>query len=92
MEARESSLPGQRLYHEGGVEALKPKPRGRQEEMKLPQPPVLAAQQTADMRTAQELRQENEYLRAEVAYLKKLDALVRAKKLAAQPKRKPSSN
>ena len=33
--------------------------------------------------------QENEYLRAEVAYLKKLDALVRAQKHAAPKKRKP---
>jgi transposase len=82
----------ERLYHQGGLEALKPKPRGRPKEMKPPESTQAAAQQVTDTRTAQELRQENEYLRAEVAYLKKLDALVRAKKLAAQSKRKPSSN
>jgi transposase len=82
----------ERLYHQGGLDALQPKPRGRPKEMKPPEPTEAVAQQAADTRTAQELRQENEYLRAEVAYLKKLDALVRAKKLAAQPKRKPSSN
>jgi transposase len=42
-----------------------------------------------DTRTLEELRKENEYLRAEVAYLKKLDALVRAQRLAAPKKRKP---
>jgi transposase len=42
----------------------------------------------ADTRTLEELRKENEYLRAEVAYLKKLDALVRAKQQAAQKKHK----
>ncbi len=82
----------ERLYHEGGLEALHPKPRGRPKEMKPPKTPVPATQQAPDTRTVEDLRQENEYLRAEVAYLKKLDALVRAKKLAAQPKRTPSSN
>lgn len=82
----------ERLYYEGGLDALKPKPRGRPKEMKPPKPTKPAASQATDTRTVQELRQENEYLRAEVAYLKKLDALVRTKKLAAQPKRKPSSN
>ncbi len=82
----------ERLYHEGGLEALQPKPRGRPKEMKSFQPPVPATQQTPDTRTVEDLRKENEYLRAEVAYLKKLDALVRVKKQAAQPKRKLSSN
>jgi transposase len=82
----------ERLYHEGGLEALQPKPRGRPKEMKPSQTPVPATQQARDTRTVEDLRKENEYLRAEVAYLKKLDALVRAKQLAAQPKRKPSSN
>lgn len=82
----------ERLYHEGGAEALKPKPRGRPKEMKPPEPTEPAAQRATDTRTVQELRQENEYLRAEVAYLKKLDALVRTKKLAAHSKRKPSSS
>jgi transposase len=78
----------ERLYREGGVAALEPKPRGRPKKMKTPKLPVPAATQAADTRTVEALRQENEYLRAEVAYLKKLDALVRAKKQVVQPKRK----
>ena len=39
--------------------------------------------------TLEELRKQNEYLRAEVAYLKKLNALVRARRQAAQNKHKP---
>jgi transposase len=79
----------ERLYHEGGLAALEPRPRGRPKMMKSPQPPVPAGVDEPDTRTPEELRKEIEYLRAEVAYLKKLDALVRAKKPAAQPKRKP---
>ena len=79
----------ERLYHEGGLEALHPKPRGRPKKMKTHHSPEPSTQQSPETRTVEDLRKENEYLRAEVAYLKKLDALVRAKKLAAQPKRKP---
>ena len=78
----------QRKYHEGGITALAPKPRGRPKQMKsleLPKP----IEKPTEAKTLQELQRENEYLRAEVAYLKKLDALVRAKKQAAQKKRKP---
>jgi transposase len=42
-----------------------------------------------DKRSRAELLKENEYLRAEVAYLKKLDALVRASQRAAPKGRKP---
>ena len=79
----------ERLYHEGGLEALQPKPRGRPKDMKPSQTPEPVTQQAPQARTSEELRKENEYLRAEVAYLKKLDALVRAKKQAARPKRRP---
>ncbi|VWB10553.1 HMG-I and HMG-Y DNA-binding domain-containing protein [Burkholderia lata] len=41
-----------------------------------------------DARTREDLLKENEYLRAEVAYLKKLDALLQAKKQAAQKKKR----
>jgi transposase len=57
--------------------------------MKPPEPPSPPGAQPADAKTLQELQRENEYLRAEVAYLKKLDALVRVKQQAAQTKRKP---
>ncbi len=53
---------------------------------KPPQPPAKATPD--DERTREQLIKENEYLRAEVAYLKKLDALVQAKKAAQQKKRK----
>ena len=79
----------ERLYDEGGLDALKPKPRGRSKKMKPPETSVPVPVQPQDARTLEDLRKENDYLRAEVAYLKKLDALVRAKKQAVPPKRKP---
>ncbi len=56
--------------------------------MKPPEPSKSTGEQPKQAKTLQELQRENEYLRAEVAYLKKLDALVRAKQQAAQTKRK----
>ena len=75
-------------YYEGGLDALEPKPRGRPKKMKNPENPLPAPVQPQDACTLEDLRKENEYLRAEVAYLKKLDALVRAKKQVAPKKRK----
>lgn len=79
----------ERQYHEGGIDALKPKPRGRPKRMTAPKPPDPPPPHAGDARTLQALRKENEHLRAEVAYLKKLDALVRANRQAAQKKCKP---
>lgn len=79
----------ERSYHEGGLDALKPKPRGRPKKMKPTELPKAPETQTTEAHTLEQLRRENEQLRAEVAYLKKLDALVRAKKSAARTKRKP---
>lgn len=91
----------ERSYHEGGLEALEPKPRGRPSKMKLPKTPEMArtaktpntheprCEPAQEPSTLEALRRENEYLRAEVAYLKKLDALVRVQKHAAPKKRKP---
>lgn len=73
----------ERQYHEGGLDALEPKPRGRPKKMPKPKPPN-AADET---RTLEQLRKENEYLRAEVAYLKKLRALRQAKEQLAPKKR-----
>lgn len=82
----------QRQYDEGGPEALKPKPRGRSPKT-MPTPKSPKAQPLADdASTLEKLRKENEYLRAEVAYLKKLEALVQAKRQAAHKERKPSSS
>ncbi len=81
-----------RQYHEGGPEALKPKPRGRPKTMPTPKPPIAPPSQDDDASALESLRKENAYLRAEVAYLKKLEALVRANRQAAPKGRKPSSN
>ena len=80
-----------RQYHEGGPEALKPKPRGGPKKMSTPKPPK-AQPSAEDASELEKLRKENEHLRAEVAYLKKLEALVRARRQPAQTERKPSSS
>jgi len=64
----------QRQYHEGGFSALLPRPRMSTSKPAKPTPP----ESGPDARTREQLLKENEYLRAEVAYLKKLDALIRA--------------
>jgi transposase len=76
-----------RLYHSGELDALEPKPKGRPKMTTPKQPTKPIESASDDTRTVDELRKENEYLRAEVAYLKKLKALVQAKKEAAQKKR-----
>lgn len=77
----------ERQYHEGGLDALKPNPRGRPKKMTAPKPPSHQAPQADDTRTLEQLRKENEYLRAQVAYLKKLRALRQEKAQTAQKKR-----
>ncbi len=77
-----------RLYDEGGIDALAPRPRGRPRKMTITQPDKPTEDKTSDTRTREDLLKENEYLRAEVAYLKKLDALLQAKKQAAQKKKR----
>lgn len=79
----------QRQYDEGGLAGLEPKPKGRPR--KMPKPPETPPVPPDDARTLEQLREENADLRAEVAYLKKLEALVRANRQAARKKRKPSS-
>jgi transposase len=80
-----------RLYDEGGIDALAPRRRGRRPKMTDTQPPKPTEDEAPDTRTRDELLKENEYLRAEVAYLKKLDALLKAKKQAAAQKKKRKS-
>lgn len=77
-----------RLYHDGGIDALSPRRRGRPRKMATSLPPKPTEPEAPDERTREELLKENEYLRAEVAYLKKLDALLQAKKQAAQKKKR----
>lgn len=81
-----------RQYDDGGPEALKPKPRGRPPKNMPTLKSPKASQPADDASVLEKLRKENEHLRAEVAYLKKLEALVRAKRQAAQKERKPSSS
>ncbi|MGP9700993.1 MULTISPECIES: IS3 family transposase [Halomonas] len=63
----------ERQYHEGGFQALEPKARGRPTKMPTAEPskPPLPVTEKSSLK---QLLQENEYLRAEVAYLKKLKA------------------
>jgi transposase len=78
----------ERVYREGGVEALTPSsPMPRPKQMTIPttKPPVPAGE---DKRSREELLAENEHLRMELAYLKKLDALVQARQKSAAPKKR----
>ncbi|CAB3768062.1 hypothetical protein LMG29542_05769 [Paraburkholderia humisilvae] len=76
-----------RLYDEGGINALASRSKGRPRQMVNTPPDKPAEEKAPETRTREELLKENEYLRAEVAYLKKLDALLKAKKRAAQKKK-----
>lgn len=75
-----------RLYNEGGIEALQNKPRGRPKMSKQSKPSPVSEKPLEEM-TREELLEELEYRRAEVAYLKKLDALIQSRKSAAKTER-----
>jgi len=71
-----------RLYQLGGIDALQPKPKGRAKQMpKQPQSKRMTADED---KTHAELLKELEYLRAENAFLKKLDALIQAQEAEQQ--------
>lgn len=78
----------QRRYHEQGLAGLQPKPRGRPKKMPDPETPKPVDPLPDDARSREDLMKEVQYLRAEVAYLKKLRALLQAKEQAAQTKRR----
>lgn len=80
----------ERQYHSGGLNALAPKRKGRRPmARKPPSPPPVDPPD--DERTHEELLEELAYLRAENAYLKKLDALIQEKRAATRGKKpKPS--
>jgi transposase len=80
----------ERQYHEGGFEALMPRRKGRPPRMSQPKQPSQPTNAPADGRSREDLLKENEYLRAEVAYLKKLDEVLRARG-QAKPKKKRKS-
>lgn len=76
----------ERQYDAGGIGALTPRLRGRSKKMAdTPAPRPIT---TEDTRTREQLLDELNYLRMENAYLKNLDALIQAKKLAAQQKKR----
>lgn len=78
----------ERAYRDGGVGALASRPRGKPKSMatSIPKPD---SPPDDDNRSREELLAEVNQLRMELAYLKKLDALVQArKKQAPQKKRK----
>ena len=73
----------ERQYHEGGFDGLV---RRRRAGIPMPdKPPKPTDPQTP--RSLEDVLKENEYLRAENAYLKKLDALIQQKRSAARKKR-----
>jgi transposase len=81
----------ERCYHSGGIDALKPRKRGRPP--KMPDFPDTPPQTSADDkgRSKEDLLAEINQLRMENAYLKKLEALVQAQKqqpVTARKKRK----
>lgn len=78
----------QRQYHVQGLAGLQPKPRGRPKKMSNAPPPKSVKALPDAQRSREALLEEVKYLRAEVAYLKKLQALRQAKAQAAQKKRK----
>lgn len=78
-----------RQYDAGGLDALRSRRTGRPKKMnaKLPKPSEPATELT-DKQVIAKLRQELIEARAEVAYLKKLDEVIREKR-EAQKKRRP---
>lgn len=79
----------ERQYHAGGIDALRPRRRGRPQTMNTkPSKSIPPAGELDDKQIIARQNQELIELRAEVAYLKKLDALMQEKRAAAQKKRK----
>ncbi|VFR93269.1 Mobile element protein [plant metagenome] len=79
-----------RQYDSGGIDALQPRRKGRPKSMSnKPTKPDVALAELSDKQIIARQNQELIDLRAEVAYLKKLDALIQEKRAAAQKKRKP---
>ena len=81
-------LTWQRLYNDGGASALIERPRGRPRSMPTAKPkPTPPVTKPVAAMTPEEMQRELRYLRAENAYLKKLDALIQNRKSAPKTKR-----
>ena len=78
-----------RVLDDGGVAALEGRKQAHPMKTEKPTP---EPQDTHSASSHRALREEIERLRAEVAYLKKLEALVRSNRQAARKERKPSSS
>jgi transposase len=79
----------QRLYNEGGITALEPKPKGRPPMSKKTDYTALLSKPVSEL-SHEDLLKRLEYLEVENAYLKKLEALAQQKILAKQNKSKSS--
>jgi transposase len=77
----------QRLYNEGGITALEPKPKGRPPMSKPSNIKALLGKPLTSL-THEELLRKAQYLEVENAYLKKLEALAQQKHLASKNKSK----
>jgi len=77
----------ERMYREGGFDALIPRPRGRSKQMPAP---ITKPETSSDdeKRTRDELVAELNQLRMENAYLKKLQALVQARQQQTSSKKR----
>jgi len=84
-----SILQWQKLYNEGGITALEPKPKGRPSMSKRSEIAALLAKPSEQL-THEELLRKAQYLEVENAYLKKLEALAQQKHLASKNKSKSS--
>lgn len=81
----------ERRYDEGGLDALSRQPgSGLHKRMTKPIPSTQLDSSDDEARTRDDLLAELNQLRMEIAYLKKLDALVQAKERAAQRKKRKS--
>lgn len=81
----------ERCYHNGGIDALTPRQRGKPKKMPDLQPPQSQPHVDDETRSREELLAEVNFLRMENAYLKKLKALVqqqREQQTTARKKRK----
>ncbi len=77
------------LVHEGGFLALLPRSKGAHPEMSNSLPAqATPTESELDTRSREQLLNEIEYLRAELVYLKKLDALLQTKRQAASKKKR----
>lgn len=77
----------ERSYREGGLDALEPAARGRRRKMAI-QTTKTEGPPEEDKRSREELLAEVNQLRMEVAYLKKLRALVQAQRKATPAKKR----